>query len=103
MDEWDLSLIDSPVLHQLASCFSCARLVLSTRWGGEWHSLPPNFLFLCFCVLARLFSFREITDPDAHDLGPNSWAERSAHMVKVRSVTLPLRLLHVLVPLCKLK
>ena len=23
-----------------------------------------------------------MTDPDAHDLGPNSWAERSAHMVQ---------------------
>ena len=29
-----------------------------------------------------MFSFREITDPDAHDLGPNSWAERSAHMAQ---------------------
>ena len=23
-----------------------------------------------------------MTDPDAHDLGPSSWVERSAHMVQ---------------------
>ena len=88
----------APIGFLLFLCETCPKYPL----GGEWHSLPPNFL-LCFCVLARLFSFREMTDPDAHDLGPNSWAERSAHMVKVRSVTLLLRLLHVLLPLCKLK
>ena len=29
-----------------------------------------------------MFSFIDTTNPDAHDLGPNSWAERSAHVVQ---------------------
>ena len=82
MDEWDLSLIDSVVFHQLAFPFLCETRPKYPPGVGERHSFPPSSFFLCFCVLGRLFSFREMTDPDANDLGPNCWAERSAHMVQ---------------------
>ena len=50
--------------------------------GGNGIVSTQILLFVCFSVSDRLFSFLEMTDPDAHDLGPNSWAERSAHMVQ---------------------
>ena len=59
-----------------------ARLILSTRQGGTAKSPPLIIFFLCFCVSGRLFSFWEITGPDAHDLGPYSWFEPSAHIVQ---------------------
>ena len=43
VDEWDLSLIDSLVLHQLASCFFCARLVLVPA-GGD-GIVSPQIVF----------------------------------------------------------
>ena len=79
MDERHLPLSIPPIGFLIFLCETCPKY---PPGGGERHSLPPNPFIVCFCVSGRLFSFSEMTDPAAHDLGPNRWAERSAHMVQ---------------------